>query len=130
MLLQKLIFFFSNRQLYNFGETVSIPFWTESWRPDSFLDKILLNRRNGLHTLCLLGTTARYFSRQIRSSLVAVLRIRDVHPGSWIRLFPSRIQALKDSGSRVKKIPYPRTRIRIRIKELKYFNPKKLFLSS
>lgn len=41
-------------QLYNFGETVSIPFWTETWRPDSFLDKILVNRRSGLHTLCLL----------------------------------------------------------------------------
>lgn len=41
-------------QLYNFGETVSIVFWEESWKPDSFYDKIALNRRNGLHTLCLL----------------------------------------------------------------------------
>ncbi|PNF35827.1 Diphthine methyl ester synthase [Cryptotermes secundus] len=41
-------------QLYNFGETVSIPYWTESWQPDSFYDKIFGNRRRGLHTLCLL----------------------------------------------------------------------------
>ncbi|KAL3097683.1 hypothetical protein niasHT_023442 [Heterodera trifolii] len=41
-------------QLYNFGLTVSIPLWTDEWKPDSFLDKILLNRRNGMHTLCLL----------------------------------------------------------------------------
>ena len=27
-------------QLYSFGETVSIPFWTEDWQPDSFYDKI------------------------------------------------------------------------------------------
>uniref|UniRef100_A0A7R9ZY50 diphthine methyl ester synthase n=1 Tax=Pyrodinium bahamense TaxID=73915 RepID=A0A7R9ZY50_9DINO len=41
-------------QLYRFGETVSIPFWTDDWRPASFYDKILANRKAGLHTLCLL----------------------------------------------------------------------------
>lgn len=41
-------------QLYSFGETVSIPYWTETWQPDSFFDKIQLNYRNKLHTLCLL----------------------------------------------------------------------------
>eukprot|EP00889_Picochlorum_renovo_P005802 jgi/Picre1/32832/NNA_008162.t1 len=40
--------------LYRYGETVSIVFFTETWRPDSFYDKILSNRKNGLHTLCLL----------------------------------------------------------------------------
>lgn len=42
-------------QLYHFGEMVSIPFWTDTWRPDSFLDKIEANLHSGLHTLCLLG---------------------------------------------------------------------------
>ena len=41
-------------QLYRFGEAISIVFFTETWRPDSFYDKILANRRAGLHTLCLL----------------------------------------------------------------------------
>lgn len=41
-------------QLYKYGETVSIVFFTDTWRPDSFYDKILKNRKNGLHTLCLL----------------------------------------------------------------------------
>lgn len=41
-------------QLYRFGETVSIPLWTDEWQPDSFYDKIKSNRENGLHTLCLL----------------------------------------------------------------------------
>lgn len=41
-------------QLYNFGETVSFVFWTETWRPESFFDKICKNRAMGLHTLCLL----------------------------------------------------------------------------
>lgn len=41
-------------QLYNFGQTVSMVFFTETWRPESFFDKILENRRLGLHTLLLL----------------------------------------------------------------------------
>ncbi|XP_018576288.1 diphthine methyl ester synthase [Anoplophora glabripennis] len=41
-------------QLYSFGETVSIPYWTETWQPDSFFPKIYNNYRNKLHTLCLL----------------------------------------------------------------------------
>lgn len=42
-------------QLYSFGETVSIVFWTDTWKPESFFDKIEKNRQNGMHTLCLLG---------------------------------------------------------------------------
>lgn len=41
-------------QLYSFGQTISIPFFTEEWRPDSFYSKILYNKRGGMHTLCLL----------------------------------------------------------------------------
>ncbi|XP_059840617.1 diphthine methyl ester synthase [Hypanus sabinus] len=41
-------------QLYNFGETVSFVLWTETWKPESFYDKIKRNRQNGVHTLCLL----------------------------------------------------------------------------
>lgn len=41
-------------QLYNFGETVSIPYWTETWKPDSFFEKIVGNYSRNLHTLCLL----------------------------------------------------------------------------
>lgn len=40
-------------QVYQFGEIVSVPFFTEKWRPDSFYDKILNNRKSGLHTLVL-----------------------------------------------------------------------------
>jgi len=41
-------------QLYRFGETVSIPFWLDGWRPDSWYEKIAKNKKAGLHTLCLL----------------------------------------------------------------------------
>jgi diphthine synthase len=41
-------------QLYNFGQTVSIPFFDEKWRPTSFYPRIQYNRLGGMHTLCLL----------------------------------------------------------------------------
>lgn len=41
-------------QLYNYGQTVSIPFFTDTWRPDSFYDKIKFNQSGNLHTLALL----------------------------------------------------------------------------
>ncbi|CAI5759741.1 unnamed protein product [Candida verbasci] len=41
-------------QLYNFGQTISLVFFTDSWKPDSFYDKIHGNRKAGLHTLILL----------------------------------------------------------------------------
>ncbi len=46
----------SGLQLYNFGEAVSVCFWSESenWRPKSYFPKMCENRQRGLHTLCLL----------------------------------------------------------------------------
>eukprot|EP00729_Bicosta_minor_P009622 gene9622-7105_t len=41
-------------QLYNFGRTISIVFFTADWRPDSFYPKIQQNVTVGLHTLLLL----------------------------------------------------------------------------
>lgn len=45
----------SGLQLYNFGKTVSLCFFTPTWKPDSFYDSIKMNKVNGgLHTLVLL----------------------------------------------------------------------------
>ncbi|EPS25327.1 Diphthine methyl ester synthase [Penicillium oxalicum] len=41
-------------QLYNFGQTVSMVFFTENWKPSSFYDKVRENVQIGLHTLVLL----------------------------------------------------------------------------
>jgi diphthine methyl ester synthase len=41
-------------QLYNYGQTVSIVLFTDTYKPDSFYDKIKANKTLGLHTLCLL----------------------------------------------------------------------------
>ena len=41
-------------QVYRFGEIVSIPFFTDNWRPYSFYEKIKGNAQRDLHTLALL----------------------------------------------------------------------------
>lgn len=41
-------------QLYRFGQAISLCFWTETDRPTSYYPKLVANRRQDLHTLCLL----------------------------------------------------------------------------
>jgi diphthine synthase len=40
--------------LYSFGPSVSVPFFTSTWKPTSFYFKIAENLQRRLHTLCLL----------------------------------------------------------------------------
>lgn len=40
-------------QLYNFGQTVSMVFFTENWKPASYYDRVKENVQLGLHTLVL-----------------------------------------------------------------------------
>lgn len=51
-------------QLYNFGQTVSIPFFTDKWKPDSFYDKIVQNDKASFHTLCLLDIKVKEQSEE------------------------------------------------------------------
>ncbi|KAH0566709.1 diphthine methyl ester synthase [Cotesia glomerata] len=41
-------------ELYDYGKIVSIPYWTDSWQPESFYDRLVKNLRIDAHTLCLL----------------------------------------------------------------------------
>ena len=50
--------------LYRLCETVSIPFFTEKWRPYSFYDKICRNYNNDLHTLILLDIKVKEISEE------------------------------------------------------------------
>lgn len=50
--------------LYRFGETVSIPFFTEKWRPYSFYEKICFNYINNFHTLVLLDIKVKEISEE------------------------------------------------------------------
>lgn len=41
-------------QLYQFGYTVSIPWFEDGWKPSSYYERIDYNSKGGMHTLCLL----------------------------------------------------------------------------
>lgn len=49
-------------QLYRFGQTISLCFWTETWRPDSWYERLKSNRTAGLHTLVLLDIKVKEIS--------------------------------------------------------------------
>ncbi|PCH35690.1 Diphthine synthase [Wolfiporia cocos MD-104 SS10] len=51
-------------QLYNFGQTVSLVFFTETWKPDSFYDRIKENMDLGMHTLLLLDIKVKEQSEE------------------------------------------------------------------
>ena len=60
-------------QLYRFGETVSLCFWTDSWKPRSAFEKIISNLKQGLHSLCLLDIKVK------EQSVENMMRGRDVY---------------------------------------------------
>lgn len=57
-------------QLYNFGQTVSLVFFTDTWKPDSFYDRIQQNADHGLHTLLLLDIKVKEQSEENLARLV------------------------------------------------------------
>lgn len=63
-------------QLYSFGQTISLCFWTETDRPTSYYPKLVSNRKQGLHTLCLLDIKVK------EPSLESLARGRKVYEPS------------------------------------------------
>lgn len=51
-------------QLYNFGQTLSLPFYTESWTPGSWYDRLEENLKVGMHTCILLDIKVREQSEE------------------------------------------------------------------
>lgn len=51
-------------QLYNFGQAVSLPFFTDNWKPDSWYDRIAENSKLGMHTLVLLDIKVKEQSEE------------------------------------------------------------------
>lgn len=80
----------SGLQLYNFGQTVSLVFFTETWKPDSFYDRIKENAEGGLHTLVLLDIKVKEQSEEnlarcVSSSLLQLKRnLYIIHRGRKI----------------------------------------------
>ncbi|KZT61175.1 diphthine synthase isoform b [Calocera cornea HHB12733] len=51
-------------QLYNFGQAVSLVFFTDNWKPDSFYDRVKENADLGMHTLVLLDIKVKEQSEE------------------------------------------------------------------
>lgn len=49
-------------QLYRFGQVLSLCFWTDTWRPDSWYERLKSNRNAGIHTLLLLDIKVKEVS--------------------------------------------------------------------
>lgn len=62
-------------QLYNFGQTVSLPFFTDNWKPDSWYDKIAENSKLGMHTLVLLDIKVKEQSEENLARSVSAMRL-------------------------------------------------------
>lgn len=50
--------------MYSFGQTLSLPFYTETWTPDSWYDRLEENLRVGMHTLVLVDIKVREQSEE------------------------------------------------------------------
>lgn len=61
-------------QLYNFGQTVSLVFFTDTWRPDSFYDRVRENADLGMHTLILLDIKVKEQSEENLIRCIFTLR--------------------------------------------------------
>ena len=76
-------------------QAVSIVFFTETWRPDSFYDRILTNRQQGLHTLCLLDIKVK------EPSLESLARGKKVYePARYMTINTAIEQLLEVESSR------------------------------
>lgn len=54
----------SGLQMYNFGQAISLPFYTQTWTPDSWYDRLEENLKYGMHTLVLLDIKVREQSEE------------------------------------------------------------------
>ena len=89
-------------QLYNFGQTVSMVFFTESWKPASFYDRLRENNQIGLHTLILLDIKVK------EQSLENMARGRNIYePPKFMTVAQCASQMLETEAERAEGICLP-----------------------
>lgn len=82
-------------QLYRYGQIVTIPYFTATWQPTSFYDKIRDNSRLGLHTLCLLDIKVK------EQSAADMARGVQVYQPSRFMSVNQAVQQLLDTHSKL-----------------------------
>ncbi|KAI5821189.1 tetrapyrrole methylase [Pyronema omphalodes] len=91
-------------QLYNFGQTVSMVFFLDNWKPSSYYDRIKENREIGLHTLVLLDIKVK------EQSLENMARGRKIYePPRYMTVAQCCQQMLETEEERGEKVYTPQS---------------------
>lgn len=91
-------------QLYNFGQTVSMVFFLDNWKPTSFYDRVAENRQIGLHTLLLLDIKVK------EQSLENMARGRKIYePSRYMTVAQCAQQMLETEETRGEGVYGPET---------------------
>ncbi|TFK26287.1 diphthine synthase isoform b [Coprinopsis marcescibilis] len=95
-------------QLYNFGQTVSLVFFTETWKPDSYYDRVKENVQLGMHTLVLLDIKVKEQSEE------NLARGRKIYEPPRYMSIPTAIsQMIETESTRQEKILEPENTLAI-----------------
>ena len=91
-------------QLYNFGQTISMVFFTDTWKPSSFYDRLKENQQIGLHSLLLLDIKIK------EQSLANLARGRKVYePPRFMTVAQCASQMLETEEERREGVCGPRS---------------------
>ncbi|MGC8889024.1 MAG: diphthine synthase [Candidatus Micrarchaeia archaeon] len=85
----------SGLDIYRFGPTTTIPFWSKKYKPISFIDTIDKNLKNNEHTLVLLDYNYKEEKAMSLEEALALLEVAERERGVSL---PQKIIVLADIG--------------------------------
>ncbi|MHB1829921.1 MAG: diphthine synthase [Candidatus Micrarchaeaceae archaeon] len=94
----------SGLDIYKFGPSTTVPFWSEHYEPTSFIDAIAKNRKNGEHTLLLLDIDKDGARPMGIGEALKIIAAAQEKQGSRIIADEDRIIVLADVGREGQKI--------------------------
>ena len=92
----------SGLDIYKFGPTTTLPFWSKNYKPISFIDAIIRNVENGEHTLVLVDVDSKNNATMHADEAISLLSKACNEKG--VRL--SRILLVGNAGCADQKIVY------------------------
>ncbi len=96
----------SGLDVYKFGPTVTVPYWSEKYEPASFLDAINRNLRNSMHTLVLLDLNQKEKRPMSLDEAVNMLKVAEKEKEYDIVNDDLRVLVMGDIGKETQEIAY------------------------
>jgi diphthine synthase len=96
----------SGLDVYRFGETTTVPFWSDNYKPTSFLDKIKRNLENNEHTLLLLDLNQKEKRTMTLDEVVSLLKAADKEKLFDIITDDLKVIILGDVGKETQDVAY------------------------